>query len=265
MTAIGANVTAASSDPPGREAPELPPGFEPGENRMLRREDFTSERLEWYRREIAKRGGQPFLSPEEREASRREMFSELPAGSDVWVFGYGSLMWNPAIHVSGTSLARAHGLCRKFALTLELGRGTAENPGLMLVVEDAPQEICWGVAHRIAPEHVESETGILWSREMLTGAYLPRWVELESEQGAMRAFTFTVNRNHPRYTGTLAPEEIAQRIARAEGILGTNRDYLYRTHACLAAHGLDDAHISDIFARVCRLTGDRPDHLPAGA
>lgn len=259
-------MTAASSDNPESSAPpELPPGIVPGENRMLKREDFTSERLEWYRREIAKRGGQPFLSPGEREASRRAMFAELPAGSDVWVFGYGSLMWNPAIHVSGTSLARASGLCRRFALTLELGRGTAENPGLMLVVEDAPQEICWGVAHRIAPEHVESETAILWSREMLTGAYQPRWIDLECADGTRRAFTFTVNRSHPRYTGALAAEEIAQRIARAEGILGTNRDYLYRTHAELARHGLDDPHISDIFARVCRLTGDRPDHLPAGA
>ena len=147
----------------------------------------------------------------------------------------------------------------------QLGRGTPEKPGLMLVVEDAPQETCWGVAHRIAPEHLESETGILWSREMLTGAYEPRWVDLERDEGPLRAFTFTVNRAHPRYTGALPPEEIARRIAQAEGILGTNRDYLYRTHACLAAHGLDDAHISDIFARVCRLTGDRPDHLPAGA
>ncbi|HRE61519.1 MAG TPA: gamma-glutamylcyclotransferase [Micropepsaceae bacterium] len=258
-------MTAASSDNSGKDEIALPPGLSLGADGMLRREDFTSDRLEWYRKEIAKRGGQPFLTPEEREASRRAMFAALAQGSDVWVFGYGSLMWNPAIHVSGTSLARARGLCRRFALTLELGRGTPEKPGLMLVVEDAPQETCWGVAHRIAPEHLESETGILWSREMLTGAYEPRWIDLERDEGPLRAFTFTVNRAHPRYTGALPPEEIARRIAQAEGILGTNRDYLYRTHACLAAHGLDDAHISDIFARVCRLTGDRPDHLPAGA
>lgn len=258
-------MTAASSDNSGKDEIALPPGITPGENRMLRREDFTSDRIEWYRQEIAKRGGQPFLTPEERETSRRAMFADLPSGSDVWVFGYGSLMWNPAIHVSGTLIGLAKGLSRKFALKLELGRATSESPGLMLVVEEADHGTCWGVAHRIAPEHVESETAILWSREMLTGAYQPRWVDLVCDGRTQRAFTFSVNRAHPRYAGALDAEEIARRIARAEGILGTNRDYLYRTHACLASHGLDDAHISDIFARVCRLTGDRPDHLPAGA
>ncbi len=257
-------MTAASSDNGHPGDPLLPPGLSLGKDGLLRREDFTSERLEWYRQEIAKRGGAPFLSPEERDASRAAVLADVAPGEDVWVFGYGSLMWNPAIHVSGTKVARAHGLKRQFALTLELGRGTPEKPGLMLVVEEMPG-LCWGVAHRLAPGHVESETAILWSREMLTGAYQPRWVPLDCPGGPARALTFAVNRTHPRYTGALEPDEIARRIARAEGVLGTNRDYLYRTHAELARHGLDDPHISDIFARVCRLTGDRPDHLPAGA
>ncbi|HEY5237553.1 MAG TPA: gamma-glutamylcyclotransferase, partial [Rhizomicrobium sp.] len=95
--------------------------------------------------------------------------------------------------------------------------------------------------HRIAADAVEAELTILWFREMLSGAYTPRWVDLDIEDvGPSRALAFVINHEHPRYENSLNETQIAQRMALAEGILGTNRDYLYRT-----ARHLDELGVAD--------------------
>lgn len=256
-TAIGETVTEASSD--GDTSPEHDPPSPSGVRRpadgLLRREDFTPERIEWYRRELMQRGAQVFLSPEEREQSRKEALAKHRAIDDLWVFGYGSLMWNPAIHVAESRVGRADRLVRRFSLSLSAGRGTTERPGLMLAVDEGDGH-CWGVVHRIDAAHVESETSILWMREMLSGAYTPHWVDVACGDNCVRAITFVINRAHPRFEGNLDKAVIAQRIAFAEGFLGTNRDYLYRTMAELTRLGLDDPYIFDIFQLVKAIAPD---------
>jgi len=167
------------------------------------------------------------------------MRESVPAGNDVWVFGYGSLMWNPAIHVADSRRAHVRGYHRTFCLTLGAGRGTPEKPGLMLAIDSGGS--CTGVAHRVAADQVESELSILWLREMVSGAYEPRWVSADVEGvKRLRVLTFVINRSHPRYEGQLAPDVAARRIAAAQGMLGTNRDYLYRTVRHLAELGIED-------------------------
>lgn len=115
---------------------------------------------------------------------------------------------------------------------------------------------CVGVAHRIAAEHVESETAILWMREMISGAYTPRWLNVRFEDGSgRRAISFVINRTHKRYCQHSA-DEIAAKIATAEGLLGNNRDYLYRTIKELDRMGVEDTPIREIWARVRALAGD---------
>lgn len=225
---------------------------------LLARENFTAERLAAWQAELSKLpDATPFLTAEEREASRRATLRAVAPGAEVWVFGYGSLMWNPAIHVAESRKAVVTGLRRAFCLHVELGRATPETPGLMLAVEHCAQGgRCVGVAHRIAPEHVESETAILWMREMLTGAYLPHWFEAEFGGRTALAFTFVINSAHRRYEGGLSAEEVALRIARAEGLMGTNRDYLYRTAAHLRALGVECPDIHPLEQRVRALAGD---------
>ncbi|NWH09245.1 MAG: gamma-glutamylcyclotransferase [Alphaproteobacteria bacterium] len=243
-------MTAGSSDKP---APLIFPRTADG---LLVRESFTPERIAQWQAEAARlNDGMPFLSHEEREASRASHFADHPPGKDVWVFGYGSLMWNPAIHVEESRMATLQGYSRSFCLLLKMGRGSPENPGLMLAIDEGGA--CTGIAHRIASERVESETNILWMREMLSGAYIPRWVELEVEGERQRAFTFIINRAHPRYTGHLPIEQVARQIAHAEGVLGKNSDYLFRTMGELERLGVHDAPIAEIHARVRALTADQ--------
>jgi cation transport protein ChaC len=117
-----------------------------------------------------------------------------------------------------------------------------------------PGGACAGIAHRIAPENVESESRILWMREMLSGAYVPTWIDIDLGARRVRGVTFVINQAHPRYLPGLAHDEKAARIAKAEGHLGTNRDYLFRTVAALESAGLKDGYIDDIHARVCAIT-----------
>ena len=225
-------------------------------NGDILRENFTRERMEALREEMVQAGDTSFLTHDEREANRRAFLNHWDGRSDIWVFGYGSLMWNPAIHVAETAPARLHGLHRSFCLNLVLGRGTHDNPGLMLGLDRGGS--CRGMAHRIAADLVESETEILWMREMIGGAYRPAWVRLEA--GGRRldapAFTFSIDRSAPRYVGRLPEETVVRRISRAEGRLGTNRAYLYRTVERLDALGVGDGPMHRLYAQVRRMAGD---------
>ncbi len=223
-----------------------------GPDGQLARDDFTPERIAAYSQLASQFGDAKFLTEEEREASRTKIMAEHVPGQELWVFGYGSLMWNPAIHVDQSLPAHVEGFQRSFCMRLMFGRGMPDNPGLMLCL--VPGGACAGIAHRIAPENVESESRILWMREMLSGAYVPTWIDIDLGARRVRGVTFVINQAHPRYLPGLAHDEKAARIAKAEGHLGTNRDYLFRTVAALESAGLKDGYIDDIHARVCAIT-----------
>jgi len=231
---------------------EIPPRSDARLSRPLRREDFTAERARRIAEEVLKRGATPLMSEEARKASLSAIRAAVQPGTDVWVFGYGSLMWNPAINVKESRRAHVRGYHRTFCLTMSAGRGSIEQPGLMLGIDRGGS--CAGIAHGVAAGEVESELAILWYREMLSGAYEPRWVNAEIDGlGRQRVLAFVVNRSHPRYERTLSEETTATRIARAEGFLGTNRDYLFRTVAHLAEKGLNDAPLARLAERVAQL------------
>lgn len=204
----------------------------------LGRDDFTEERIAELIRTYDVARVLQILEPGERERSRRELLAAHPAGGDLWVFGYGSLMWNPACHVAETAPALLHGYHRSFCLSMPVGRGSPEQPGLMLALE--PGGRCRGLAFRVAAGEIDSETEILWRREMLSGAYTPRWVRLATAHGSVRAVTFVVNRKNPRYVGRQSLADTVRTIALAEGRLGRCRDYLHN----LVLH-LDELGISD--------------------
>ena len=227
----------SSEGPLGRKDPEP----------FLRREDFCEE---WIATATARaaRLGSPVLSPEDRETSRKRFLSEIAPGDDAWVFGYGSLMWNPAIHVAETRPGIIHGYHRSFCFDMLLWRATPECPGLMLALDRGGS--CRGMAHRIAAEQVDSELGILWMREMLGGSYWPRWVLVRMGDETVRAITFVGNRAHPRYAGKLPEETIVRRIARAAGDFGTNRQYLFSLEKHLEMLGILDGPMHRLARRV---------------
>lgn len=178
------------------------------------------------------------LSEEELRRSREAVLRTHPAGEDLWLFAYGSLIWNPAFHFRRREIARVHGLHRRFCLWTHLGRGTPERPGLVLGLEAGGS--CRGVCYEIPAEEIDSELEIVWRREMVTGAYRPRWVEAQTASGPRRAVTFVINRRHERYTGQLSEAAIIDAIAAAHGPLGACADYLFNTAAHLEELGIAD-------------------------
>jgi len=230
------------------EKPAEPLPFQPLVHEW-RREDFTPERVRRIADAALARGAVPLMSEEARRASLKAIRDSVPAGTDAWVFGYGSLMWNPAINVVDSRKAHVRGYHRTFCLTLPIGRAVPEKPGLMLGIDRGGSVT--GVAHRIAAGEVESELTILWMREMLSGVYEPRWVNADVDgHGRTRVLTFVINRYHPRYEGALPEDEAARRVAAAQGALGTNRDYLYRTVQHLAELGVEDGRMLSLAAKV---------------
>lgn len=162
-------------------------------------------------------------SDEDREASRLTAL-EGRWDKDLWVFAYGSLMWDPAFHFTEVRRADLRGYHRRFCLRSEVGRGTPERPGLMAGLDVGGT--CNGLVFRIAAETLEEESKFLWRREMILHSYAPEFLELETAHGAVEAMAFLVNRDNPLLLPPLSLEETAQRIAQAEGYLGPNIDYL---------------------------------------
>ncbi len=175
-----------------------------------------------------------------------QILAEHAADEDLWVFGYGSLIWNPAFDYEEKSSALLRGWHRRFCLRMFIGRGTPETPGVMLALDKGGA--CRGVAFRIAAKKIREELWLLWQREMYGGAYNARWVWLEAGGHRVRAVTFVINRNHPRYIKELSVEQTAALIASGCGDLGTCREYFENTVAHLREMGVKDAALMRIAA-----------------
>ena len=224
---------------------------------MLKREELTTERIEQIVKDARQAGYDFFLDAGQREASLRQAMTRYAPGDEVWVFAYGSLMWNPALEFAESSICQVQGWHRSFCFWTPLGRGTPELPGLMLALERGGN--CEGIAYRIAPEQVESELALLWNREMLAGYYQPQWVPATLGDGRIvSAVAFEVDTAHCQYCGDLPVDKQAHHIAFAEGRRGACREYLANTAAHARALGIHDPYIEDMVARVARLRGEDP-------
>jgi cation transport protein ChaC len=221
---------------------------------------FSRERLAELDR-IAQENGYPQrwrLTDEERERTRAVVLARR--GTDLWVFGYGSLMWDPGVHVVEIRTAKLEGFHRSFCLKSQIGRGSSEKPALMAALDGGGS--CQGLALRIPAEHVDRETEILWMREMLAGSYVPTFVALQTPHGGIaEAVTFVINRQSDRYV-QLDTEETARLIATGRGVRGTSLEYLENLADRLELLGLEDAAIAELRRRArayleqCRLDAD---------
>ena len=218
------------------------------EEGRLRREDFTEERIARLIEESELPEGFIVLDPETREAGRTTALRDRPPGADLWVFGYGSLMWNPAFRHAERRSGLIQGWHRRFCLWMPAGRGTRDNPGLMLGLDRGGS--CRGIVWRIAARHVENETQILWRREMIGDGYRPHWVRAHTPEGTVSAITFTVNRGHDRYVRDLTETRIVRALATAHGRLGRARDYLHNTVVHLDELGIGDGPMHRLLALV---------------
>ena len=199
------------------------------------------------------------LTEAERAASLVATLARRPPGRDgVWLFAYGSLIWNPAIEFAERRFARVQGWHRAFCLSTVAGRGSPDAPGLVLGLDRGGA--CNGAAFRVDESALDCELALLWQREMLSGSYRPRWVTLRGADGAPfgQAIAFTICRAGLYYTGRLAQPELVSRLATARGALGSSADYLFRTRDGLRALGIHDRYV-EALARQVETHPGRPD------
>ena len=192
-------------------------------------------------------------------AGREAAMAQRPAGP-VWVFGYGSLIWNPAFEPAERRRAVLHGYRRAFCFWTVSARGTPERPGLGLGLEAAPGARCGGVALRIAGATEAADIERLWAREMYSAVYQPAWVPVfaaeapdEPDPEPLTALAFVIDPAHPQYCPPLGADRQARIIAGAAGKFGPCADYLADMVAHLAEAGEPDAELEMLLERVRRL------------
>jgi glutathione-specific gamma-glutamylcyclotransferase len=193
------------------------------------------------------------LTDEQLSDSLTAMLKARPKGAGWWVFAYGSLLWNPLFPFAEARPAILRGLHRRFCLRSLASRGTPDQPGLVLGLDRGGA--CTGVAYRLPAPVAMDELHLLWRREMVVGAYRPRWVRVRSGEREIHALTFAVRHAHPQYAGRLSLDEEARVIAGAKGAFGSSLDYLERTRVALVTHGIIDPYLEGIAARVAALRG----------
>lgn len=189
------------------------------------------------------------LSEAEHRRSVAAMLRDRPdGGGDVWLFAYGSLIWNPIVDFIERRVVAVRGYHRRFCLWTELYRGSPAAPGLVLGL--VPGGVCRGVAYRISAADAQEELELIWRREMITAAYDPAWLRTVSAGGRGWAIGFVSNRRYRRYAGLLPEERVAQSIARARGCLGPCAAYLFDTARHLEELGIADPALRRIRGRV---------------
>ena len=175
-------------------------------------------------------------------------------GAQLWVFGYGSLIWDPGFPVAERRIARLDGWHRSFCMRSIHHRGTPQAPGLVLALDRAEAATCTGVAFQVASGAEAATLAALRERELVSSAYLEAVLPVHTDAGPLQALTYVIDPDHVQYCGGLAMDEQAQIIARAVGGRGPNRDYLWSTAAHLAELGIADPDLEWLSEEVRRLT-----------
>jgi len=189
-----------------------------------------------------------YMTDEERAAQVAAILERAPRPGRIWVFAFGSLIWNPAFHFVERRTARIHGFHRQFCLWARAGRGSPEQPGLMLSLVAGGS--CTGVSYRLDRRAAATELDVLWRREMSTLAYRPVWTIARTPGGPEPAIAFSANRTHERYVPGLPEREVARYLATGAGPMGRCCDYLFDTVEHLRQLGIRDRRLEALEAKV---------------
>ena len=158
--------------------------------------------------------------------------------SDLWVFGYASLIWRPEFEAAEHRPALVRGWHRAFKMRSRVNRGSPEQPGLVFALVSGG--MCRGMVYRIPRQQAVDELPRLWHREMPNGVYDPRWLRCQTATGEVLALGFTLSRRSPNFTGRLDDNELLHILRHAQGRYGSTLDYLVRTAEALRQHRMCD-------------------------
>lgn len=165
---------------------------------------------------------------------------------DLWIFGYGSLIWRPDFDYTERRPAKVHGWHRALKMWSRINRGTPECPGLVFGMLSGGS--CRGMVFRVGKAHARQVLINLWQREMPTAVYDPRWLTCHTPHGPVRALAFTLSRKSPNHTGDLPDHEVCRIFEQASGRYGTTRDYAQATYDELRKHGIHDRALARLIA-----------------
>ncbi|MEW2917443.1 gamma-glutamylcyclotransferase [Ruegeria sp. ANG10] len=173
----------------------------------------------------------------------------------MWVFGYGSLLWNPGFPVARSERATLNGYARSFCMSSIHHRGTEDHPGLVLALDEQADAHCKGLALAVEAGHEERTLHELRERELISSAYVEKMLDLKLDSGeVVNAVTYVIDADHVQYCGGIPLEEQAQIIAHAVGGRGPNTEYLYNTAEHLAEIDLRDPDLEWLAQRVRDIT-----------
>ena len=182
------------------------------------------------------------LTIEELLNARRNIIPDEGIGEDIYIFAYGSLLWNPTVDYEEECLAKIYGFHRSFCMKTYLGRGSFKKPGLMLGLDRGGS--CRGSALKLKKSNAIKNIDILFRREMVTGAYKPKLLKTTLEDGKkVMSLAFTVDKKHKNYFQNKAIQTKAIMISNAHGFLGTCEEYFSNTLQSLSELNIVDSEM----------------------
>jgi glutathione-specific gamma-glutamylcyclotransferase len=193
-----------------------------------------------------------------------EFVAQLPRG-ELWVFGYGSLIWSPCFTYRQKALGRAYGYHRALCILSTRYRGTQRRPGLVMGLRRGGS--CWGMAFRVPAAEVRRALRRLWSREMQRRVYQPRLVTVRLRNGRLvRALAFLADTTHRAYVGELDLHGRARLVAQGIGVRGPCVDYIQNTLDHMHEVGVRDPHLERVLhAALALRVADGGPHALEGA
>ncbi|MDC0737372.1 gamma-glutamylcyclotransferase [Cognatishimia sp. SS12] len=189
----------------------------------------------------------PHLHSDATRDANRKAALDGHMHEDLWVFAYGSLMWDPAFYFSEVRRTFVPQYARRFILReVYGGRGTKEAPGLMAALDHG--DGCDGLLFKIPQAQIEEETEILWRRELVAPGYVPTFVTAQFADQTAQALTFVADHDAEQICGDISHAEQINCLANGAGILGTSLEYLENIVAQFDALGISDPHCTQLLA-----------------
>lgn len=219
----------------------------------LTKEYLGSEKWRADTDELQKQISERFWSDEEIRQSLRQTLEQRPATLDLddglWVFAYGSLIWNPLLDYDRCETAFIKGYSRRFCLRTLIGRGSPEHPGLVLALDQVPGEetiTTEGRAFRIKPAALETDLFLLWRREMVAGAYRPFWIDGQMDGETVPMISFAIDRQTDCYESKPCDETTLHMLKTGRGFLGSSLEYFSQTLECFRSEGIHCPYLESL-------------------
>ena len=173
-------------------------------------------------------------------------------GNNLWVFGYGSLVWRPAFPYAHREPAYILGWKRRFWQGSTDHRGVPGAPGRVVTLLPHDGAQCWGMAYAVSPEHAPSVLALLDHREKGGYARLRLELHLRGEGAVPDGLVYCATPDNPNYLGPAPVHDIAAQVVSAVGPSGPNPEYVLRLRDALEEIGVEDQHVRALAREVER-------------